>query len=275
LGQLGFARNVPPPPTLRDRAEALLNDGERRFREALTGPALTAEERKVVGAGSWSIALVVDPPQVARVPDQVFLTTLASSNPQYTGWPVWLDSRNFTDQRHAPKVKDKAWEALIISLEGWSQHLDFSRLDPKGEFFLRRVLQDDVSSKIDPKTALDPILVLIRVAEAIAVGLVFAKALGWKEDTTRLGFAFRWTKLSGRELASWANPLAHVTGGYKAHDDEVTTFTEISLDTPASAIAPFVEQATQDLFALFDGYKMPTEAVEEWVRRLIERRLGM
>jgi hypothetical protein len=104
--------------------------------------------------------------------------------------------------------------------------------------------------------------------------LAFAKALGWKEDATRLGFAFRWTKLHGRELASWANPFAHITGGHRAHDDEVTTFTELSLDTPASAIAPFVGQATQDLFALFDGYKMPNEAIEEWVQRLIERRLG-
>jgi hypothetical protein len=26
--------------------------------------------------------------------------------------------------------------------------------------------------------------------------------------------------------------------------------------------------------AIFNGYKMPTEAVEEWTRRLVERRLG-
>lgn len=275
LTQLGLAANVPTAPSLRDRAEALLNDGDQRFRKAMDGRALTADERPVLeDVGSWSIALVIDPPQVARVPDQIFLTTLTSSNPQYTGWPIWLDSRTFTDQRHAPVVKDKAWEALILSVQGWSKHLDFSRLDPKGEFYLRRVLQDDLTDKIAPKTALDPVLVLIRVAEAIAVGLAFAKSLGWKDDATRLGFAFRWTKLSERELVSWANPMIPITGGHRAHDDEVTTFAELALDTPASAIAPFVEQATQDLFALFNGYKMPTEAVEEWARRLVERRLG-
>jgi hypothetical protein len=273
LGQLGLAQNVPAPPTLRERAEVVLNDGDDRFRKAVKDRALNADEKLLVEAGSWSIALIIDPQRAARVPDQVFLTTLASSNPQYTGWPIWLDSRSFTDQRHAPKIKDKAWEALILSIGEWSKHLDFSRLDPKGEFYLRRNLPDDVSSKIEAGTGLDPVLVLIRTAEAIAVGLIFAKALGWKEDATHLGFAFRWTRLSKRKLVSWANPLAHVTGGHTAYDDEVTTFTELSLDTPASAIAPFVEQATQDLFALFDGYKTPTEAVEEWVRRLIERRL--
>jgi hypothetical protein len=274
LGQLGLAHNIPSPPTLRERAEALLKDGEERLQSALSERALTPDERRLVEAGSWSVALIVDPPQPAKVPDYVFLNTLASSNPNYTGWPIWLDSHTFPDERHRPRIKNKAWEGLILSDQGWTKHLDFSRLDPKGEMFLRRVLPDDVTDKIAAGTALDPILVLIRVAEAIAVGLAFAKGLGWKEEDTRLGFAFRWTKLRNRELASWANPLVGVTGGKKAYDEEVTTFTELSLDTPASAIRPFVEEATRDLFALFDGYKMPTEAVEDWTRRLVERRLG-
>jgi hypothetical protein len=265
---------MPSVPTLRERAEALLRDGEEHFRKALAERTLTPNERLLVEAGSWSIALIIDPPHAERMPDKVFLATLESSNPNYTGWPIWLDSHTFADQRHVLRIKGKAWEALILSDQGWSKHLDFSRVDPKGEFYLRRALHDDVTDKIEPGTALDPILVLIRVPEAIAVGLAFAKALGWRKEDTRLGFAFRWTKLGKRELVSWANPFAHVTGGHRAHDDEVTTFTELSLDTPASAIAPFVDQATQDLFALFNGYRMPTEAVEEWTRRLVERRLG-
>jgi hypothetical protein len=274
LSHFGLAQPIPPTPTLRERADALLIDGDQRFRRALAERILTPKQKPLVEAGSYRIALVIDPPRAKRVPDQVFLTTLASSNPNYTGWPVWLDSRKFTDQLHAPRISDKAWETLVISDQAWTKHLDFSRVNPKGEFYLRRVLQDDVTTKIEPGAALDPILVLLRVSETIAVGLAFAKALGWKEEDTRLGFGFRWTKLSKRELVSWANPLVHVTDGHRAHDDEVTTFTELSLDTPASAIAPFVEQATQDLFAIFDGYKMPTEAVEEWTRRLVERRLG-
>jgi hypothetical protein len=274
LSQLGLAPPVPTAPSLRDRALALLNDGDARFQKAIAERTLTPNERPLVEAGSWSIALIVDPPHAERVPDKVFLATIESSNPGYTGWPIWLDSGTFTDTRHRPVVKDKAWEALILSDQGWSTHLDFSRFDPKGEFYLRRALQDDLTDKVEPETALDPILVVVRVAEAIAVGLAFATALGWKKEETRLGFAFRWTKLSKRELVSWANPMAHVTGGHVAHDNVVTTFTELSLDTPSSAIAPFVEQATEDLFATFNGYKMPSEAIEEWARRLVERRLN-
>jgi hypothetical protein len=53
----------------------------------------------------------------------------------------------------------------------------------------------------------------------------------------------------------------------------MTTFVELSLDTPASAIAPYVELAVRDLFVLFGGYSLPSAAIENWVSRLVERKL--
>ena len=55
--------------------------------------------------------------------------------------------------------------------------------------------------------------------------------------------------------------------------DEATTFVEISAGTPVSAIAPLVNEATRELFALFGGYTMPMVSIEHWVQRLVERRL--
>ncbi|MFZ0730288.1 MAG: hypothetical protein WAM51_09240, partial [Methylovirgula sp.] len=121
--------------------------------------------------------------------------------------------------------------------------------------------------------ALDGVLVLIRVAEVIAVGLNIARALGC-EGEARLGFAFRWTKLKGRELTSWANPMAGFPLGRRAYQNVATTFVEIPLETPLSAIAPYVEEATRGLFVLFDSYNISSEAVENWTQRLVERRLG-
>jgi hypothetical protein len=105
-------------PNLKDRAIALLQSGLQRFGLALAERKPTKGELATVQRGSWEVALVIDPAQSERLPDDVFLRTLASSNPQYTGWPVWLDSRGFSDQRSAPVVREKGWEALIISLEG-------------------------------------------------------------------------------------------------------------------------------------------------------------
>jgi hypothetical protein len=147
------------------------------------------------------------------------------------------------------------------------------RLAPVGEFYLLRVLQDDMmETRVRPGTVLDPILVVLRVAEAIAVGLSIAKTLASAPNGT-LGFGFKWTGLTGRTLESWANPLATISPGYRAHDDAVETFVEIPLETVSSAIAPYVQEATRDLFIVFDGYVLPVAATEHWVQRLIERRL--
>jgi hypothetical protein len=277
LGVPGSALSAPPQPatlSLRDRSIALLDAGEQRFKLALATRKPSPEEKAVAEVGSWSVGLVVDPPRASALPDKVFLSTIASSNPQYTGWPVWLDSSGFVDETARPKVTDKTWEALIVSLASRSKSIDFLRFDPKGEFYLWRNLQDDVSDRISPLSVLDPIIAVLRVAEAIAVGLSLAKALGWDPERTRLGFAFRWTKLNGRELVGWANPENYFSAHGTAHDDVVTTYVELPLETPVAAISPGVEQAVQDLFVLFGGYRMPSNVIEHWVQRLIERRLA-
>jgi hypothetical protein len=272
--QLFQRERTPSARPFRERAIGLLDDGEKRFRKALSAQKLTPEEKVIAEGASFSVALLADPPRIDALPDRAFMTTVGASNPQYTGWPAWLDSSTFTNPSFRPKVKDRAWEALIVSLASWSKHLDFLRFDPKGDFYHRRNLQDDVGEGLKPQTVLDPILVVIRVAEHIAAGLSIVKALGWPLDQTRLGFAFRWTKLRGRELRPWANPAIPISSFDVAHEDNVTTFVELPLETSTTAIAPAVEQAVRELFILFGGYELPSNAIEQWVRKLIERRLG-
>jgi hypothetical protein len=165
---------------------------------------------------------------------------------------------------------------LIVSLSpDFSNHIDFAQLDPKGEFFLHRLLQDDgVPSRIRPGQVLDPMLMILRVAEAMGVGIAFAKALGWVPDQTTLGFAFRWHELKGRQLSTWANPYGDIREGGVAHDDTIESCVQFSLDTPSSALAQFVDEATKRLFAAFDGTIIPHRTIEDLVKRLFERRLG-
>jgi hypothetical protein len=254
---------------LRDRTEALLKNGKRRYLEALKRkPAVgrTKELDKDLDAGTWSVALVVDPPRSDALPDKQFMNSFAVANPNYTGWPVWLDPRGFN-----PGVVDKGWEALIIPTV--SKAVDFMRMDPKGEFYLHQLLRDDFTDKVERGKALDAIWVVLQTTEAIAVGLSVVKAVGWPIDGTKLGFGFRWTKLSGRELTSWARPMVGISPNHFAVDDSAEKFVELPLDTPASAIAPYVEKVVNDLFSAFAAYQMPQQAIEEWVKRLIERRL--
>jgi hypothetical protein len=269
-------QQVTPPPSLRDRAVNLVDDGEQRFIEAIAERSLSANEKQLAfRAGFWSVGLAIDPPHPNAMPDQTFGRIIGASNPQYTGWPVWLDARTLSEVENRPKVKGNSLEYLIVSISNVaSNHADFARLDPVGEFFLHRNFQDDgVPSRVTPGTVLDPVIMILRIAEAMAVGIAFAKALGWQSEGTNLGFAFRWHQLSGRRLSAWSRPFDFPDFGI-AHDDQVTTFTEFSLDTPLSALAQFVEEATKRLFVAFDGAQIPKSTIEDLVKRLIERRLN-
>ena len=66
--------------------------------------------------------------------------------------------------------------------------------------------------------------------------------------------------------------MVHVTRHHIAHDETVDTFVEIPLDTAVSAIAPYVAEATRDLFVAFNGYTLSTDAVEYWVDAVLKRR---
>ena len=100
---------------------------------------------------------------------------MASSNPRYTGWPVWCDSRSFTDDSARPFVFDGYWEALIVSLDrGFGDHIDYWRLSPDGKFYLHRALQDDVGGGDRTPaagTVLDFALMILRIAECVVVAI--------------------------------------------------------------------------------------------------------
>ncbi|MCB5175228.1 ATP-binding protein [Microvirga lenta] len=260
----------PGPTTLEERARQLLSEVEQHRDEALKEAGL---DKKVHELGSWSVLLVMTPPREPRGTDADFLNTIATANPQYTGWPVWLDSRGFTEKSSRPRRKKQAWEALIANPgRGFSSHFDYYRMDPKGVFYLWRALQDDMTEKVEPRTALDPALMLYRIIETIAVGLSFAKALKYHEDAT-LGFLFKWTGLKGRTLESWANRAVFISDGREAYDDVVEAYVEIPATTPLSAIAPYVDHATQELFTVFDGFRYPVKVIEDRVQRLLARKL--
>jgi hypothetical protein len=268
-------RATPSAPTLRERALNLINQGEARFSEAIKERRLSPDEKPLLHYGYWSVALIIDPPHIDAVPNRDFISTVFSSNPNYTGWPLWLDSRHNTNFDDRPKVLGGAFEYLVIYVSpNSSNHIDLARFDPKGEFFLHTILQDDGAPKaIEPGKVIDPILMVLRVAEAMAVGMSFAKALGWKPDETTIGFGFRWHKLRNRKLTPWASQYLRIPAGGTAHDDVIENFVQLSLDTPLSAVAQYVDQATKRLFAAFEGATIPIGVVEGTVKQLFDRKL--
>ena len=149
-----------------------------------------------------------------------------------------------------------------------------SQVDTRqGEFYLQRVMPDDLSNKVAPGTAVDVVLMIYRVAEVLAVGVSIARTLGWDPKATAY-FEFRWTGLNGRNLSSWVNALNWGGGaGGQSHSEAAEAFVRVPLEVSHSALAPHVADAVGPLFALFDGYTPSQELIETCVRKMIERRM--
>lgn len=264
------------PPQTPDRpagARALLDDGRARFVEAVRTNEVEGDAEKVKSFLTLEVALVLDPPRAERPRLGDFLNTSLSANPRLNGWPMWIDSRNFPEQANRPYMFDQGWNSLVLSRGGFSPHFDFFRLEPRGAFYLWRVMQEDLVGQADPGSLLDPFLMVYRVAEAVVVGLLMARALEWGDDAVAR-FAFRWTNLKGRTLSAWANPLRFMHAGGTSRTEEVVTEIEVPANTATTAVAPFIEQAMEPLLATFDGYALPSEVYEDLCRRLVERRMS-
>jgi hypothetical protein len=178
-----------------------------------------------------------------------------------------------------PYVYDNSWEEFMFDDKAASQRLfrsmilDFVRFNPKGCFYHRTGLQEDKGlgeQAQAPMKILDFVLPIKLTAEAIGVGLALAKAMGCAAET-QLSFGFRWSKLQNRMLVSW-NPERHLWPRGPAHQDVVTSYINLPLDTPLSAVSDYVDQVVQPLFQIFDGFSLDKSVVEDLTRRTLERK---
>ncbi len=233
----------------------------------------TAELQQMQEYLTMRVGLVLDPVKSDELPTKEFLNKVSASNPRYTGWPIWLESQALDGENQLRFVSDDAWQVLIVALDNRfvSKHFEFMHFNPKGEFYLQRVMQDDFRVA-PPGKALDVVLMIYRVAEVLAVGLSIARNIGWDSESTAY-FAFRWTGLSGRMLSSWANPRWYDVTSGMSHSDEAEAFVRVPLEVSHSALAPHVAKVVGPLFVLFDGYEPPQEIIEKCVQKMIKREM--
>lgn len=268
---LKAATAISPETSIELQLEELLNHGASRLDKKLK---LVPED--LPECGSFEVGLKIDGDFSHHKANNDFLRLLDTNNPRLTGWPIWLN-RQKSQLGDQPYVMDDAWEDLIIYLgDSPFQHLEFMRKDPTGLFYLWRALEDDISASQKapaPETTLDFALAILRVAEAIAVGRAFALALGCEPEKTALEFSFRWRGLEGRQLSSWANPERFIFPSAPAVQGEFISRASVPLDAPMTAIPEYTRQVVEGLFAVFGGYSISAEAIDDLVNRLLERRL--
>ena len=249
--------------------EFFLNN-EARYNSVLKERKITLPE-----SGLWEVGAIIKGVALTKYKtNQDFLELLDRSNPRYTGWPVWVNSSNFSDSKSRPSFIDidNAWEALIVSSE-----LDFWRIYPDGKFFLLRVLEDDKEENLSytksSYTKLEFCLAILRTAEAISTVIEFAKAMGYDQENTSILFGLKWTNLKGRELSAWANPRRYIIEKWSAEQKEFYHEFEIDLNTSNATISQNLYSTINKLFNLFGGFKISYEEVDKLFNKLINRKL--
>ena len=276
----GEARGAAEPLPRAVETLTLLNKGHNRYQAQRLDRGL----EKLPRHGALEVAVVIEGDVPGGPPTQSFLNLIGAANPGYTGWPFWIDSRGFPKEEGgqgqnldpAPRVLEGGWETLLYRYEPgrWYNHLDFWRAEPAGCFYAYRAFEDDITEGAgypEAMTTLDLRLVVWRVAEAIAVPMAFARAMGLVPEETTLHYAFRWSGLRGRELSSWTEPAGHVPPGLICHEHEADSpVISVPLETPISAIAPYVRTATSDLFASFGGFELNATVVEDLTKSALK-----
>ena len=268
---------VPSEPSPQMRTVTLLQDGHERFQQEKVKRDLTKMPRR----GSLEVATIIEGVvELGGAPTEGFLNLLNAANPRYTGWPLWIDGRGFKDHGDdpAPYTFQGGWEDFLFSYEpeSWYNHLDFWRAEPAGRFYLYRGFEDDITEgerHPEAMTTLDFGMAIWRVAEAIAVPIAFAKAMGLTAENTALHYAFRWSGLRGRHLSSWTNPRKSISSRYECRRQDIvdSPVIAIPLDTPNSALGSFVRTATADLFAAFGGFDPGLGVTEKLTDDLLAR----
>jgi hypothetical protein len=113
-----------------DAERKILDDGWSRFVEE-------AQERSVDlnAFGFLEGALRIAGPIKSNKPSGEFLQFIESANPTLTGWPIWLVSRTFSNEKTRSYTYQSTWEQFIQAPGFFGHHLDFMIFDPKGEFY--------------------------------------------------------------------------------------------------------------------------------------------
>lgn len=267
--------SINPEISNEDLLRKYLQECEQHYEQRLK----TQNVRNLPKHGVSEVGLILRGKVPPHGTNDEFLNLLKSSNPNYTGWPVWLDSRPLGGD-YRPYVIDGGWEALMISLQSeWFDDIEFMRLSPKGKFFLSRAHRDDMGRSDKSPQALKELDVgfpIKQTAEIIAVGIHFAKAMGCLPEEASLAFAFKWTKLKDRKLSCWAHSDLWMRlgslQGRSAYQDECIAFINVPLDAPLSSVSKYVQEAVQPLFEIFNGFTLGKDIIEDMTRSLIERK---
>jgi hypothetical protein len=255
-------------PALPARSpESVIDEGAVRFAARAEFLAKRPLPVKLPDHKAWRETGIVLTGPIRPLLGQYLTQAVFPRHPKLSGWPLWIDSRGLGGELEQPYPAENGWEALVTMSEGAfvkGMMVDFWRIDPRGEFYHRRSLEDDLWARIpegNRGTTFDIINAIKRVAETLATVQAFAQGMSVDPEAATLRAAFRWTNLQARKLIS-IEPGRDFFAPTAAYEDVARSSVEMPVSAASGAIASYVNQAVTPLFATF-GYQVPRFVVDE------------
>lgn len=253
--------------------DVFLNQCHQRFLEVKK-----SDEAVDLGRGRFEVAFIINSTQKTEKvrANEEFLSSFIHANPGLNGWPLWLNSRGFSERRNRPYIYSDGYEVLIEDYVGSFilPHLDFWRAEPPGRFYHYRVLWDDlvaIKNGTPPNKSLSMDITVRTVTEAISVALSFAKSMAFPVSDTSLDFIFRWSGLENREL-SVHDFRRYISPGRFSVQDQITSYINIPLDIAPSSVPSIIPDVVADLFSSFDGMTFSNEVIEGVANELLDKK---
>jgi hypothetical protein len=250
--------------------ESWIDESTARF-NFLVAQELSDEKPSRYSKGTWHVAYsILGNPRSLALND--LLEVLKKVKGHETGWPPWWVP---TSDRLAPHPYQGVIECWLRELRSnlffgddrsdifrYTGHSDFWRASPKGMMFLLRGYEEDSSRRLNPGTVLDVTLPIWRTGECLLHARRLAMALG--SELTSVMFRVSWQGLSGRTLASWAEPRRiFFDPRGPSRQDSVTSEITVSADQISATLPEIVKNLTAPLYEIFDFFVPPSTMIQE------------
>lgn len=199
------------------------------------------------------------------------------SRTKYTGWPAFMF---MASEELRPREVDGAIETWLApsGVEDRSfddaAHCDFWRGVPSGRMFLIRGYEEDGQETFPAGTVFDTILPIRRLGEILMHAGNLAQQFA-QGDPLSLIVRLRalYSGLRGRQLKSWANPLAGpIMEGRPSRSDEVLVEAELSVKDIKEDLAAVLTPLVSNIFERFGAESVSYDFVKSETLRLTKSR---
>ena len=238
---------------MTDHARRMLESGLMRVVDVLDDQNSGLSEY-----GSWEVAAVIHGSVARAYSGKSFSDVIRSSVNKSLLDTIWTLDESYPIQYGKPREFEDTLENFSIFEDRFNlvQHTYFNIFDPKGRFYHRRTLEDDLSTDNRtprPGENFDIHLPYVNTLQAISTVIGFADKLT-NGERSQINFAFRWNGLRKRKFVSWVHKERFFDIERTADLDTVSVEFDVQSDISKSKQDSLVFEMLRPLYENFVGH---------------------